>query len=132
MEDAAGSGITRLLRAWGAGDQAALNQLAPLVQDELHRAAHRHIRNEAPGQTLQTTALVNEAFVRLLEGAKVDWKDRALFFAISAQTMRRILVAPARARHGKARRWAAASQCGRCAGWTTVAAPTSWCSWMRR
>jgi RNA polymerase sigma-70 factor (ECF subfamily) len=98
MADAAGSGITRLLRAWGAGDQAALDRLAPLVQDELHRTAHRYIRNEAPGQTLQTTALVNEAFVRLIEGAKVDWKDRAHFFAVSAQTMRRILVDSARER----------------------------------
>ena len=98
MDDAAGSAITRLLRAWGAGDPAALDQLAPLVQDELRRAAHRYIRNEAPGQTLQTTALVNEAFVRLIGGAKVDWKDRAHFFAVSANTMRRILVDSARAR----------------------------------
>jgi RNA polymerase sigma factor (TIGR02999 family) len=98
MGDAANPGITDLLRAWGAGDQAALNRLAPLVQEELHRVAHRYMRDEGPGHTLQTTALVNEAFVRLVEGAAVDWKDRAHFFAVSAQTMRRILVDSARAR----------------------------------
>ena len=98
MGEAGGSGITDLLRAWGAGDLAALDRLAPLVQDELHQVAHRYMRRESPGQTLQTTALVNEAFVKLVQGAAVDWKDRAHFFAVSAQTMRRILVDSARAR----------------------------------
>ena len=90
--------ITRLLHAWQAGEEAALHELAPLVQDELHRLAHRFMARENAGQTLQTTALVNEAFLRLVQGAAIDWKGRAHFVAVSAQTMRRILVDLARAR----------------------------------
>src|SRR5262249_10545970 len=97
------TGITALLQAWGGGDQAALEQLARLVDGELHRVAHRYMQSERPGQTLQTTALVNEAFVRLIDGAKVDWRDPAHFFAVSAQTMRRILVDSARARAAEKR-----------------------------
>lgn len=89
--------ISRLLRAWGEGDQAALNQLTPLVYAELHQIAHRHIRRQPPGQTLQTTALVNEAYLHLVEIEGVRWQDRAHFFAVSAQIMRRILVDSARA-----------------------------------
>jgi len=89
--------ISRLLRAWGDGDQAALNQLTPLVYAELHAIAHRHMRRQPPGQTLQTTALVNEAYLRLVNAADVGWQDRAHFFAVSAQMMRRILVDSARA-----------------------------------
>jgi RNA polymerase sigma factor (TIGR02999 family) len=90
--------ISRLLRAWGDGDQAALNQLTPLVYTELHQIAHRHMRQQLPGQTLQTTALVNEAYLRLVDVEGVRWQDRTHFFAVSAQIMRRILVDFARAR----------------------------------
>jgi RNA polymerase sigma factor (TIGR02999 family) len=98
MEGSRDSQITPLLRAWAAGDQLALDRLTPLVYRELHRIAHRQMRNEHPGNTLQTTALVNEAFLRLAEGANVDWHDRVHFFAFSAQMMRRILVDAARGR----------------------------------
>jgi len=96
--------ITRILRAWGKGDEAALERLAPLVYDELHRIAGQHMRHEGPGHTLQTTALVNQAWLRLLEGARVEWHDRAHFFAVSSQVMRRILVDAARARRTGKRR----------------------------
>lgn len=88
--------ISRLLHAWGDGDQAALNQLTPLVYAELHQIAHRHMRQRLPGQTLQTTALVNEAYLRLVDVEGVRWQDRTHFFAVSAQIMRRILVDSAR------------------------------------
>jgi RNA polymerase sigma factor (TIGR02999 family) len=90
--------ITRLLRAWSSGEQSAFERLAPLVYEELRRIAKRHMRREQPGHTLQTTAVVNEAFLRLIQGARVDWCDRVHFFAVSAQIMRRILVDAARAR----------------------------------
>lgn len=90
--------ITRLLRAWGGGDQAALDQLAPLVYEELRRLARRYMRRENPGNTLQTTALVNEAYLRLVDVTNIRWQDRAHFFAVSAQMMRHILVDAARAR----------------------------------
>jgi RNA polymerase sigma-70 factor (ECF subfamily) len=85
------------LRAWGRGDQRALDQLAPLVQDELKRLARRYMGREAAGHALQTTALVNEVFVRLIDGAQIEWHNRAHFFAITARMMRRILVDAARA-----------------------------------
>ena len=84
--------ITVLLRAWGAGDGAALDQLTPLVYEELRHMARRYMRNERAGNTLQTTALVNEAYLRLIDVKKVSWSDRVHFFAVSAQMMRRILV----------------------------------------
>jgi len=90
--------ITQLLVAWGNGDQAALDQLMPLVYSELHRLAHRHIKKERPGHTLQTSALLNEAFVRLVDQRDVTWRSRGHFFAIAAQMMRRILVDYARSR----------------------------------
>jgi RNA polymerase sigma factor (TIGR02999 family) len=90
--------ITVLLRAWGGGDAAALNQLTPLVYDELRRLARRYMRNERAGNTLQTTALVNEAYLRLVDAKNMGWQDRVHFFAVSAQIMRRILVDAARAR----------------------------------
>jgi len=90
--------VTRLLRAWGAGDQAALDRLAPVVYAELHRMAEHRMRREGPDNTLQATALVNEAYLRLVDVKGVQWHDRAHFFAISAQMMRRILVDAARAR----------------------------------
>lgn len=90
--------VTQLLIAWGNGDQSARDQLMPLVYEELHRLAHRQIRKERPGHTLQTSALVNEAFVRLVNQKNVQWQGRAHFFAIAAQMMRRILVDYARHR----------------------------------
>lgn len=91
--------ITQLLVAWSDGDESALTLLAPLVHEELHRLAHRHMRGERSGHTLQTTALVNEAYVRLIDWKNVRWQNRAHFFAVSAQLMRRILVDFARARN---------------------------------
>lgn len=91
--------VTLLLLAWSDGDQAALDKLVPLVYEELHRLAHRYIRRERPGNTLQTTALAHEAYLRLVDAKSVRWQNRAHFFAVAAQTMRRILVDLARARH---------------------------------
>jgi RNA polymerase sigma factor (TIGR02999 family) len=90
--------ITLLLKAWSAGDQAALEQLVPLVYSDLHRLAHRFMRRENAGHTLRTTALVNEAYLRLVDVNDVRWEDRAHFFAVAAQMMRRILVDAARAK----------------------------------
>jgi RNA polymerase sigma factor (TIGR02999 family) len=90
--------ITGLLKAWGAGDHTALDRLTPLIYEELRRNARRHMRRERPGNTLQTTALVNEAYLRLVDAGGVDWKDRAHFFAVSTRIMRRILVDAARTR----------------------------------
>jgi RNA polymerase sigma factor (TIGR02999 family) len=90
--------ITELLVAWSAGDQSALEQLAPLVHSELHRLAHQYMARERPGHTLQTSALVNEAYMRLIEWKNVRWQNRTHFFAVSAQLMRRILVDFARDR----------------------------------
>lgn len=89
--------ITQLLVAWSSGDESALAQLAPLVHDELHRLAHHYMSRERAGHTLQTTALVNEAYLRLIDWKNVRWQNRAHFFAVSAQLMRRILVDVARA-----------------------------------
>ncbi|MBV9500972.1 MAG: sigma-70 family RNA polymerase sigma factor [Acidobacteriaceae bacterium] len=90
--------ITALLKAWSGGDQTALDQLATKVHHELHRMARHYMRNEKAGNTLQTTALVNEVYLRLIDVKNVDWQQRAQFFVISAQMMRRILVDAARAR----------------------------------
>jgi len=91
--------ITRLLVAWGDGDEAALEELTPLVYQQLHRLAHHYLRHEQPGHTLQTSALVNEAYLRLVDWKNVRWQSRAHFFGVSAQLMRRILVDFARSRH---------------------------------
>ncbi|MBP1635555.1 MAG: polymerase sigma factor [Acidobacteria bacterium] len=91
--------VTELLLAWSGGDQTALDRLVPLVSAELHRLAHRYLRHEPAGHTLQTTALVNEAYLRLIDASQVAWHDRAHFFAVSANLMRRILVDFARRRH---------------------------------
>ena len=88
--------ITVLLKAWGAGDQNALDRLTPLVYSELRRMARRYMRNERAGNTLQTTALINEAYLRLVDVQSAGWQDRTHFFAVSAQLMRRILVDAAR------------------------------------
>jgi len=90
--------LSILLRAWSSGDESALERLAPLVYDELHRLAHRYMARERAGHTLQTTALVNEAYLRLVDVNSVQWQDRAHFFAIAAKLMRRILVDFARTR----------------------------------
>jgi RNA polymerase sigma factor (TIGR02999 family) len=90
--------ITRLLKAWGRGDSAALDQLTPMVYERLHRMARAYVRRERPGHTLQPTALVNEAFLRLVETHDLEWADRTHFFAVCARAMRRILVDAARSR----------------------------------
>lgn len=90
--------ITRLLIAWGDGNQSALEELAPLVESELHRLAHHYMGGERPDHILQTSALVNEAYIRLIDWKNVRWQNRAHFFAVSAQLMRRILVDFARGR----------------------------------
>jgi RNA polymerase sigma-70 factor (ECF subfamily) len=88
--------ISALLRAWSDGDQSALDKLTPIVYGELHRLARRYMTRERPGHSLQTTALVNEAYMRLVDYERMHWQDRAHFFAVSAQLMRRILVEHAR------------------------------------
>ncbi|HYT66733.1 MAG TPA: sigma-70 family RNA polymerase sigma factor [Vicinamibacterales bacterium] len=90
--------VTRLLQAWRHGDTAALEQLTPIVYDELRRLAARYMRRERPGHTLQTSALINEAYLRLVDARGVQWQNRAHFFGVSAQVMRHILVDFARAR----------------------------------
>jgi len=90
--------ITLLLEAWGKGDKAALDALVPVVHRELRRLGHRHMRGERANATFQTTELVNEVYIRLLDCSRVRWQDRAHFFAIAAQLMRRILVDLARSR----------------------------------
>ncbi len=101
--------VTRLLLAWRNGDGQALDRLVPLVYSELHRLAHRQMRGERPGHALQTTALVNEAYLCLVDSDRVRWQNRAHFFAISAQLMRRILVDAARSRGSLKRGGEAAS-----------------------
>jgi RNA polymerase sigma factor (TIGR02999 family) len=90
--------VTQLLQAWSAGEPGALDKLAPVVYRELHRLAQRYMAQERPGQTLRATALVNEAYLRLVDVKQVSWQNRAHFFGVSAQCMRRILVERARAR----------------------------------
>ncbi|MGH9801147.1 MAG: sigma-70 family RNA polymerase sigma factor, partial [Blastocatellia bacterium] len=91
--------VTELLLAWGQGDESALEQLVPMVYGELHRLAHRYLGGERAGHMLQTTALVNEAYLRLVDSQRVQWQNRAHFFAVSAQLMRRVLVDFARSRN---------------------------------
>jgi RNA polymerase sigma-70 factor (ECF subfamily) len=93
--------ISALLRAWSDGDQNALDGLTPIVYDELRRLAHRYMKRERPGHTLQTTALVNDAYMRLVGYKRMKWQNRAHFFAVSAQVMRRILVDHARSHNVK-------------------------------
>ncbi len=101
--------ITQLLAEWSDGNQAALDELYPLVYEELHRLARRYMSRERKGHTLQTTALINEAYVRLVDQRNVQWANRSHFFAISAQIMRRILIDHAR-RHAYAKRGGGARQ----------------------
>ena len=88
--------ISALLRAWSGGDQSALERLTPIVYDQLHSLARRYLKRERPGHSLQATALVNEAYMRLVDQERMQWQNRAQFFAVSAQLMRRILVDHAR------------------------------------
>ena len=90
--------VTRLLAAWRAGDRSALDELAPLVEAELRLLAHRYLRRERPGHVLQTTALVNEAFIRLIQWRDVSWQNRAHFVAMAARLMRHVLVEISRRR----------------------------------
>lgn len=90
--------VTRLLKAWSGGDEEALEKLTPLVHQQLHHIAKRYMAGERSGHTLQATALVNEAYLRLVDCAQVNWQDRAHFFAVSANLMRRILIDFARSR----------------------------------
>lgn len=101
--------VTQLLQAWSNGDQKALDQLIPLVYDQLHQLARHYMAGERPGHTLQTTALVNEAYLRLVDARRVNWQSRTHFFAIAAELMRRILVEFARNR-GRQKRGAGATR----------------------
>lgn len=96
-----GLDVARLLRAWSGGDSKALDQLTPIVYDELRRLARHYLRGERQDHSLQTTALVHEAYLRLVDHTRMEWQDRAHFFAVSAQVMRRILVDHARRRNVK-------------------------------
>lgn len=104
-----GANITKLLLAWGQGDADALAALTPLVYEHLHRLARHYMVGERPGHTLQATALVNEAYLRLVDSSKVRWQNRTHFFALAAQLMRRILVDFARS-HGNQKRGAGMHQ----------------------
>ena len=95
--------ITQLLVAWKGGDQAALEALSPLINQELHRLAKHYMAGERQGHVLQPTALVNEAWLRLIDWQNVEWQNRAHFFGLAAQIMRRILVEYARAQHREKR-----------------------------
>ena len=95
--------VTQLLQQWGEGDQNALEQLMPLVHDELHRLAHQHMRRESAGHVLQTSALINEAYIRLVDQPQIRWQGRAHFFGIAARLMRHILVDDARKRNAAKR-----------------------------
>ena len=103
-------GVTELLRAWGGGDAAALDQLVPVVYEELRRQAKRYLRHEAAGHTLQTTALVHEAYLRLVDQRHARWESRTQFFGVAAQLMRRILVDHARRHHAAKRGGSAISE----------------------
>jgi RNA polymerase sigma factor (TIGR02999 family) len=96
MNDPSPQNVTQLLVAWSDGDKSAMEKLFPLIYDELRRIARQYMRRENPGHTLQTTALVNEAYLRLIDQRKTHWRNRAHFFAIAAQIMRRILLDHAR------------------------------------
>lgn len=95
--------VTLLLRKWSEGDDRALGELTPLVYDELHRLAHQHMRREKAGHLLQTSALINEAYLRLVDQPQIDWQSRAHFFGIAARLMRQILVDEARKRNSSKR-----------------------------
>jgi hypothetical protein len=118
MTSAASAEITRLLKAWGTGDESALDRLIPKTYDELRRIARRYMRMERKGVTLQATALVNEVYLRLVNVHDVGWQDRAHFFAVTAQMIRRILVDAAR--HGRPKNAGASS------GVLNIPCPSTW------
>jgi RNA polymerase sigma factor (TIGR02999 family) len=95
--------ITQFLLQWGQGNRSALDELIPVVYRELHRLARYYLRRQSPGQTLQTSALINEAYLRLIDHKNMDWQNRAHFYGVAAQAMRRILVDHARSRHAAKR-----------------------------
>lgn len=95
--------VTQILAAWRDGDSSALNELLPLIYDELRQQADRYLRRESPGHTLQATALVNEAYLRLVDQTHVNWQNRAHFFGAAANLMRQILIQHARAKHAEKR-----------------------------
>ncbi len=103
MPSSSTQGVTQLLAAWADGDRSSLEKLLPLVADELHQLAHRYMSHEREGHTLQTTALVNEAYLKLIDQKQVHWRNRAHFFGIAAQIMRRILIDHARKHLGPRR-----------------------------
>jgi RNA polymerase sigma factor (TIGR02999 family) len=103
MNTASSTEVSRLLLAWGNGDQEALGKLMPVVYQELRRLAGRYMRNERPGHTLQTTGLVNEVYLKLVDQKNMQWQNRAQFFGVAAQLMRRILVDHAR-KHARLKR----------------------------
>lgn len=103
MSESGPGEITELLLAWSGGEPSALDKLVPLVYAELRRLAHRYMRAEPHGHTLETSALINEAYLRLVDSSRVRWQDRAHFLAVSAQLMRRVLVDAARARRSQRR-----------------------------
>ena len=107
MTEKSSQEVTHLLLAWRQGQKEAFDKLIPVVYEELRRLAHSYMRHERKRHTLQTTALVNEAYLRLLDCSRVDWQNRAHFLAISAQLMRRILVDYARSKRSKKRGGAA-------------------------
>ena len=103
MKESVSQDITQLLLAWRGGDREALEALVPIVYEELRRLARHFMRGQREGHTLQTTALVNEAYLRLIDSSRVNWQNRAHFFAISAQLMRRVLIDFARAKASQKR-----------------------------
>ena len=105
--------VTQLLLAWGDGDQAALDKLIPLVQGELHRLARNYMRQERSGSVLQATALVHEAFLRLIDWNQVHWENRAHFLGVVAQLMRRTLVERARQRNRQGNRYQIKISCNK-------------------
>ena len=126
-----GRDVSTLLRAWSEGDQSVLEKLTPIVYDELHRLAQRYMKRERPGHSLQTTALVNEAYMRLVDYKRMQWQDRAHFFAVSAQVMRRILVEHARRRNLK--RGAGLQRVSLDeAALGAATGPRTWWHWMKR
>jgi len=123
MEAFSSRELTQLLVECGNGNKPALDKLMALVYGELRRLAHHHMRGERPGRTLQTSALINEAYLRLIDYRKMQWRDRADFFAVAAQLMRRILVDSARSRRDAKRagacrncRWTGPQPCRRKVG----------------
>jgi len=103
MTDSPNRDVTGLLRAWGEGEESALDELLPLVYDELHRMAKRYMSSQPSGHTLQTTALIHEAYLKLADRKERRWQDRAHFFAVAARAMRHILVDHARSRRAEKR-----------------------------